>query len=165
MLAERTSETLCDLSLRAAEFRALLATRHRQSIRRLLDSSEAHKHLFEARLTDRVIVDVEVPLDPFHRPEDDRPRGTDRVDVEVDESFVPVLERAAGKRFREVFDESPDLFQDRRLVAGRPHPDDDRVTAAELRLEVLRAAETLETTVHHDRQSGAQCLALFHAAA
>lgn len=150
--------------MRTAEFRALLVTRQRRHSRRLLDSSEAHKHLFEGRLTDRVVVDVEVDLDPFHRPENDRPRGTDRVDMEVDETLVPVLKRTAGKTLREVVDEAPDSFEDRRLVADRRHLDDDRVATAELRLQVLRAAQTLETTVDHDRQTSAQRLTLFHTA-
>ncbi len=46
---------------------------------------------------------------------------------------------------------------------GAVHLDDDCEALAELGLEVLRAAQTAELAVHHDRQAVAQRLALLHA--
>jgi len=41
---------------------------------RVLGASEADEHLFEGRLTDRVVLDVVLQLGAFHRAEDSRPR-------------------------------------------------------------------------------------------
>jgi len=130
-----------------------------------LHPSEADEQLLKGRLTDRVVIDVVLRPSSLHGAKQTRPRQSRcPPDAVVKLYVVVVLELAGGERRAHELHQSLCLGLDRDLLApADAQLDSERVTLAELGLEMLIATETLERAVHHHRHPCTQGLALLHA--
>jgi len=121
-----------------------------------LHPSEADEHLFQCSLTEWIVLNVECRPSSLHSPEQLRPRHSRRPsDMVVDKSVVMILQLATWKSRANVVHQYSHIglqwFSIGLFVCWRnAQLDDERVTFAELCLEMLSAAETLESTVDHD---------------
>ena len=75
---------------------------------------------------------------------------------------MQILQRGTGEGLFDEVAHSTDSLLDQLIAVATHHLRDDRVTVAELVLQTLRAAQTLELAVDHDRHARAQRLALLH---
>jgi len=144
---------------------------HATTVRRLVSAplhpGEADEDLLERRLADRVVLDVVLGTVLLHGAEQARPRQARRArDLVLHEPVMLVAQLAGGERRAYELHEGACLGLDGTLLltAAGAQLDDERVTLAELALDVLAATETLEPAVDHHRQPRTQRLTLLHAA-
>ena len=137
---------------------------HLDLLRLPLHPREADEDLLERRLTDRVVLDVVLGTHSLHGAKQTRPRQSRRPpDVVLNQPLMLVLELAGGERRADKLHQCLCLGLHRLRVPAHAQLDNERVALAELGLEMLIAAETLEPTVDHDRHPCTQRLALLHA--
>ena len=147
--------------------RRMHATTVLRLVRSPLHPGEADEDLLERRLADRVVLDVVLGTVLLHGAEQARPRQARRArDLVLHEPVMLVAQLAGGERRAYELHEGACLGLDGTLLltAAGAQLDDERVTLAELALDVLAATETLEPAVDHHRQPRTQRLALLHAA-
>ena len=133
-----------------------------------LQPSEANEELLERCLadSDRVVLDVVLRPRSLHPAEQPRPRQYRRPrDLVLNQPVMLVLELGARERRAHELHQGACLGLDGALllVAADAQLDDERVTLAELSLDMLVAAETLEPAIDHHRHPRTQRLALLHA--
>ena len=133
-----------------------------------LHPSEANEELLERCLadSDRVVLDVVLRPRSLHFAEQPRPRQSRRPrDLVLNQPVMLVLEMGARERRAHEMHQGACLGLDGALLlaAADAQLDDERVTLAELGLEMLVAAEILEPAIDHHRHPRTQRLALLHA--
>ena len=130
--------------------------------RRTLRSCKVQEDLFQCRLTDTVVFKLQALPRALHRSEQPRPAHSLATHLIVDVAVVQILQCGAGEGLFDEVAHLTDSLLDQLIAVATHHLRDDRVTIAELVLQTLRAAQTLELAVDHDRHARAQRLALLH---
>ena len=141
----------------------LAATRHCHLNGRVLRTREVQKHLLERGLADAVVLNLVALPGALHRAEQARPRQVRVFNLIVHIAVMHVFERAAREGLFDELTQAHDaLFH--LFVRSAFHFGHDCVALAELVLQMLCTAQTLELSVHHDGHTCTQRLALLHAA-
>ena len=130
-----------------------------------LHPGEADEDLLQRRLTDRVVLDVVLRTIFLYGAKQARPRQARRApDLVLHQPVMLVLELAGGeRRAYELLQGLCLRLQRVRVAPSDAQLDDQRVTLAELGLDMLIVTETLELTVDHHRHPRTQRLTLLHA--